>query len=277
MAAVNAVSQNRSIRGSSAVRPAQAFPTIHSELHQSSLPYQSATTLPISSPATSSTSSRRHPTRQAASGAHYNLSATWSSFTEYLTESGNSGSDGGRDESSSRLKIRRPNGSDVPSEDESDSDEYINQVTDERKMARRRVGTKGVDDRDKQRRKKRRVGRLGRADLEVIYGEKPARRGAGGKKARKAHGAKLDGLTKKEAGRLVEYLLWKTDWVDAAKHIHGTALVKSEGVKAEPIEERLKKPSDQTAQITRQSIGPDQLRMHWTETLSKRLVDLYVD
>ncbi|MCJ1385168.1 hypothetical protein MMC17_008289 [Xylographa soralifera] len=276
MAVINAVAQIHLADARNAAVSSPALIPVHPRLDQSSLPHQQPIAiLPIPTSTSSPASSRRHPTRQAASGAHYNLSATWSSFTEYLMESG--GSEEATDENITKGKKRRIRGSDILSEDESDSDEYLNNGNGGKRILKRRIGVKGIDDKEKQRRKKRRVGRLGRADLEVINGEKPMLRGVSGKKARKAYGEKLDGLTKKEAGRLMEYLLWKIDWVDAANHVYGDASVKSEAVKAEPIEEQFEKSSDQVSQVTRKSIGPDQLKMHWKESLSKRLLDLYKD
>ncbi|MCJ1437008.1 hypothetical protein MMC27_006391 [Xylographa pallens] len=277
MAILNTLAQQHSLDAPCVAVSGPAPATVNLKPDQTSLPYQPTAILRIPSSASSPAPSRRHPTRQAASGAHYNLSATWSTFTKYLTENGgSSGSEEATDDNVKKGKKRRLRGSDILSEGESDSDEYLNNGNGGKKMLRRRIGTKGVDDKEKQRRKKQRVGRLGRADLEVINGEKSALRGVGGKKARKAHGNKLDGLTRKEAGRLVEYLLCRTDWVTAAHHVHGDESVKSEAVKAEPMEQ-LEKTSDRTGQVTRKSIGPDDLKMHWKETLSKRLLDLYID
>ncbi|MCJ1392570.1 hypothetical protein MMC18_005440 [Xylographa bjoerkii] len=277
MAAIKPIIQIHSVEVPSAAVVTPALTPAQPELDPSPLPDQHTTSLPIPTSAISSASSRHHPTRQAASGAHYNLSATWSSFTEYLTESGSSGSEEGPEKYTNSVRKRRTRGSDVLSEDDSDSDEYLNNGDGGKKVVRRRIGTKGVDDREKQRRRKRRIGRLGRADLEVIHGQNPASRGVRGKKTGKPHEEKLNGLTRKEAGRLVEYLLGTTDWVGAANHVRGGALVKSEAVKMEPMEEQLRKPSDLIAQATQRSIGPDHLKTHWKETLSKRLVDLYID
>ena len=277
MAAVDTVVQNHSVDATSAAMSTPALSPVQPELDRSHLMCRSAASSPMSTPAVSSASSRRHPARQAASGAHYNLSATWSSFTEYLMESSSSSSEVGIDENPRKVNQRRVRRSDLQSEDESDSDEYLNNGDKGKKVGRKRIGTKGVDDKEKQRRKRRRIGRLGRADLEVIHGEKPVSRGNGGKKPRKAREEKLNGLTRVEAGRLVEYLFGRTNWVEAANYVRGDALVKSEAVKTEPVEENLKKASDHIAQLPQKSIGSDHLRTHWKETLSKKLVDLYVD
>ncbi|MCJ1286129.1 hypothetical protein MMC26_005472 [Xylographa opegraphella] len=278
MVVVNAVVQNHPVDTPNTFVSTPASTPFQTKLDQSLIPFQPRTIVPITAPARTSASSRRHPARQAAYGAHYNLSAKWSSFTEYLVESaGSSGSDEATDDHTTKGKKRRLRVSDILSEDESDSDEYLNSGDGGKKMLRRRVGTKGVDDKEKLRRKKRKAGRLGKADLEVIHGEKPVLRGGSGKKARKAHGEKLDGLTKKEAGRLVEYLLCRTDWADAANHVHGDASVKSEAVKVEPMEAQIDRASEHIAHVAQKSIGPDHLKMHWKETLSKRLLDLYID
>ncbi|MCJ1290393.1 hypothetical protein MMC34_001929 [Xylographa carneopallida] len=281
MGIAKAIDQALPVNPPSIAASTPASTSTQSRLDRPPLPHQPTIAVPVLPPTISLTSTRRHPTRQAASGAHYNLSAKWSSFTAYLVESGASSSSSdaeATDGHTAKRKKRRLRGSDLLSEDASGSDEYQNDSEAGKKMPGRRVGTKGGDEREKQRRKKRRAGRLGRADLEVIHGEKPAVRGGGGRKARKVHGEKLDGLTRMEAGRLVEYLLRRTDWVDAAHHVHGNASVKSEAVKAEPMEEQPKKLSDQGAQVTRKkSMGPDQLKTHWKETLSKRLLDLYID
>ncbi|MCJ1416458.1 hypothetical protein MMC32_002796 [Xylographa parallela] len=278
MAVLNTLTQIHSVDATCVAVSSPAPLPVNPKSDRIPLPCKPTAILRISSAAKSPAPFRRHPTRQAASGAHYNLSATWSSFTEYLTErDGNSESEEATEDNTTKGKKRRLKGSDIPSEDDSDSDEYLNNGYGGKKMLRRRVGMKGVDDKEKQRRKKQRAGRLGRADLEVINGEKPVLRGVGGKKARKAQGDKLDGLTRKEAGLLVEYLLCRTDWVDAANHVHGDTSVKSEAVKAEPMKEQLEKTTHRSAQVTRKNLGPDHLKMHWKETLSKRLLDLYID
>ncbi|MCJ1321093.1 hypothetical protein MMC15_006437 [Xylographa vitiligo] len=278
MAAVNADAQVLPVDPLSTAVSSPASTSIPSKLDASPLPYKPPTILPILTSTDPSSSTRRHPTRQAASGAHYNLSATWSSFTRYLVESGgSSGSEDATDDNTKKGRKRRFRASDILSEDDGDSDEYLNGGDGGKRMLRRRIGTKGVDEKEKQRRRKRRAGRLGRADLEVINGEQPVLRGVGGKKARKAHAEQLHGLTREEAGRLVEYLLCKTNWVDAANHVCGDASVKAEAVKPEPMEEQLKKLSDRSVQVPLTSIGPDYLKMHWRETLSKRLLDLYID
>ncbi|MCJ1474001.1 hypothetical protein MMC13_002657 [Lambiella insularis] len=219
---------------------------------------------------------RRHAPRQAACGAHYSLSAKWSSFTEYLTESKTSSeSEDDADEhtpNNRKRRFRRAEGTN--SDEESESDEYMNSYSGGQRPGRKGQ-RRGENGKGKLRRKIRRLEKLDKADLEVINGEKPKVRKMG------VHGrrGKLGDMTRAEAGRMIEYLLGKTNWEEAAAYIRG-GLIKVENVNVDytntDVPETIR-GSKMPALKRTQTIGPDGLRTHWKDTLSKRLVELYAD
>lgn len=214
---------------------------------------------------------RRHPARQAASGAHYSLSAKWSSIEEYLTES-NASSESEVDGDKHRPGDRKRGVRRVYSEEDSDSDEYT--IGYRYTNGRRTVGIGqrlGANDKEQLRRKRRRLEKLEKADLEVIHGEKPKAR-KGGLLGRRG---KLQEMTRIEAGRLVEYLLGKTDWREAASHVRGD-LIKKEPMESANVQKAFKL-SEKMLSCCRKPMGPDGLRAHWKDTLSKKIVEQYVD
>ncbi|MCJ1409884.1 hypothetical protein MMC19_003968 [Ptychographa xylographoides] len=234
------------------------------------------------------------PTRRmrlrASRSAKYNLAASWSALTEYLTERGSStdtGTEGINNRScstSGRKRMVRTQEKEL-SEEESDSDDdYLHDGRSGSKRKRRSQLKRLKHTDARQRNKKRFMAKLTSGDKEVIRGNKPK------------YGLKyLKGLTRTEAFRLMEYLLETTDWEKAAEYIarlpseasanladQGGAekaerpmpVVKIEaGIAAEPA----LKISQVFSGAQPKATSPDHLREHWKDTLSKRMVELYVD
>lgn len=113
--------------------------------------------------------------------------------------------------------------------------------------------------------KRRRGERLERADMEVIGGEKG--RGTARKVGREGLG--LGGLTRREAGRLVEFLLGGADWEGAAGFVRG------EGGGEVGATGGMDRPVAGAGKMTKRVLTPEDLKTHWREVLGKKLVELY--
>lgn len=105
--------------------------------------------------------------------------------------------------------------------------------------------------------------RLERADMEVIWGEK------GKGKVRKVggKGSGLGGLTRAEAGRLLEFVVKEMDWEGAIGFVRGEAGEVGE------VRERGGMEAKAAGRIS----TPEGLKAHWRDVLGKRLVELYED
>ncbi|MCJ1247532.1 hypothetical protein MMC30_004746 [Trapelia coarctata] len=227
-------------------------------------------TPPIPSPQLNHTPSRsrRHPLRRATTTAQYNLSAKWSSLSGYLTSSSSGSSDDTSTSTHETLTARqRRIGNEMGSEKESGSDEYVSRAVGGKRGLKRREGERGKKreggkgGRVGRAGKRRRGERLEKADMEVIWGEK--------EKVRKGKG--LGGLTRGEAGRLVEFVLAKMDWGDAAGYVCVGRALKVQG--REGGLEGLAVEGKEAARIS----SPEGLKAHWRDMLGNKLVDLYRD
>lgn len=106
--------------------------------------------------------------------------------------------------------------------------------------------------------------------MEVIGGEKG--RGTARKVGREGLG--LGGLTRGEAGRLVEFLLGRTDWEGAAGFVRGEGGGEG-GVREVGATGGMDRPVVGEGKATKRVLTPEDLKTHWREVLGKKLVELY--
>lgn len=106
--------------------------------------------------------------------------------------------------------------------------------------------------------------------MEVILGEK----GRGKVRRVGREGLGLGGLTRGEAGRLVEFLLGGTDWEGAVGFMRGEGAGEG-GVGEVRATGGMERPVVGEGKATKRVLMPEGLKTHWREVLGKKLVELY--
>ena len=200
----------------------------------------------------------RPPRRRAATSARYNLTAAWSPLNDYLSDSSGKDIPGDEDGKMEHTDHDR-NGntrylswvrSNIASDDDSDSDEY-------------------KDDGEAEEDPPPWGSKRKWANEDRMENTRPKRR----KRFRRSRASSKLGFSKDEVQRLANFLLVKTDWQDAARHVFAEPGASKTQSRSGWDESECKpdlyivEPKD-TDRVTR-------LTKLWADVLSKQIVNLY--